>query len=78
MKFDGDTAPPQAPHNNLTNVPPPGTPEFDAWIAADKKARDIAGSGINHARAQMLAAEQLAGDKTRRQLAEIERKAARP
>lgn len=63
--FDGEGQAPAAPQNNATNVPAPGTPEAAAWIAADKAARDKAGSGVNHQRLATLAADQKAVEESR-------------
>ena len=74
MNFDGAGEAPSRLGNNLSDLPRPGTPEFDARNAAEVAARDIAGSGINPTRLQVLAAEKAAGDRARAELAATERR----
>ena len=55
----------QHPQNNCSNLPPVGSPEWEARLDAELAARALAGSGINHARASVLAADRAAAEKTR-------------
>jgi len=65
VPFDGTESSSNAPCNNATSVPAPGTPGFDAYVRADEEARAKYGSGINTDRLRTLAADAEAAKKTR-------------
>jgi hypothetical protein len=65
MHFDGAGESPAAPHNEVSRIPEPGTPGFDAFIEAEKRAREPWISGINPDRNAVLARDKAAADAQR-------------
>jgi hypothetical protein len=64
MHFDGAGDTPVAPENNLTHMREHGSAAWEAYVAAEEKARAIAGGGVNYARLAVLSADKAKADAT--------------
>jgi hypothetical protein len=65
QNFDGVAPAPTAPENNLSRTPAPGSPEFDAYVAAEERERNRYGSGINAQRIATLSEDARQAQETR-------------
>jgi hypothetical protein len=63
LHFDGVNEAPPLPKNG---IPEEGTPAWERYLAAEQRARDVAGSGINHQRLATIEADRKAVEESRK------------